>query len=282
MTVQVVTDASASLPQDVVDELGIDVIDLHVMAGQGKDGTERSTSGLSALELAAAYGRAMERSRRDGQDDGVVAIHLSKVLSSTYSQAVNASGVFDEDKIRVIDSESAGMVMGAAAMAAARLALDGADVQECFEAAQDTLRRAKTWAYIQSIDALRKSGRMSATTAMLSTALLATKPIMSITDGKLELVGKTRTQTKAFSKLVELVAERADGEPAFVAIQHCNAPEPAELLRELLEQALPEGTSFITCPLNEVIAVHAGPGAIAVSVVFSSEAPEPTPANQRR
>lgn len=274
MSVHVVTDTSAGLPDDVIKELGITVIDLHVMEGQGKDGTEQSTSGLSSLELAAAYGRAMERSHTDGHDDGVLAIHLSKVLSSTYSAAVNASGVFPEDKIRVIDSESAGMVIGAAAMSAARLALDGADLEECYQAAIDTLKRSNTWLYIQSMDMLRKSGRMS-TSAMLSTALLATKPIMSITGGKLELVGKTRTQTKAFTKLVELVAERADGEPAFVAIQHSDAEEPAELLQDLLEQALPEGTSFLTGTLNDVLAVHTGPGAIGVSVVFSSEEPDP-------
>ena len=90
MTVRVITDSSAGLPPELAEQLSITVIDLHLMESHGKDGLERSTSGLSALELAAAYGREMERA----QDDGVVAIHLSKELSSTYSAAVSASGVF--------------------------------------------------------------------------------------------------------------------------------------------------------------------------------------------
>lgn len=265
MSVRIVTDSAAGLSQEVVEQLQIQVLDLHVMDTEG----EQSTSGLTSLELAAAYGRQMERAN----DAGVVAIHLSKELSSTWSAAVTASGVFP-DTVKVIDSGSAGMVMGAAAMAAAKLAQEGASLEECHAAAVDTVKRGKTWVYLNSTEDLRRSGRLSATTAMLSTALLATKPIMSIVGGKLELVGKTRTQTKAFTKLVDLIASRADGDPVFVALQHNDAEEPAERLLELLEMALPEGSSFMLEELTDVLAVHAGPGAIGVSVVFSKETPD--------
>jgi len=276
VSVRVVTDSAAGLPPEVITELDICVLDLHVMDNAGAGGKEQSTSGLSALELAAAYGRQMERSG----DEGVLAIHLSKELSSTWSAAVTASGVFP-DTVKVLDSETAGMVMGAAAMAAARLAQDGASLEECRSAAADTLVRGKTWVYLNSTEDLRRSGRMSAATAMLSTALLATKPIMSIADGKLELVGRTRTQTKAFTKVVDLVASRADGQPAFVAVQHNDAPAEAERLRHLLELALAKGSSFMVVPLTEVLSVHAGPGAIGVSVVFSTPEPEEAPAKPR-
>ncbi|WP_368919552.1 DegV family protein [Corynebacterium striatum] len=265
MSVRIVTDSAAGLSQEVVEQLQIQVLDLHVMDTEG----EQSTSGLTSLELAAAYGRQMERAN----DAGVVAIHLSKELSSTWSAAVTASGVFP-DTVKVIDSGSAGMVMGAAAMAAAKLAQEGASLEECHAAAVDTVKRGKTWVYLNSTEDLRRSGRLSATTAMLSTALLATKPIMSIVGGKLELVGKTRTQTKAFTKLVDLIASRADGDPIFVALQHNDAEEPAERLLELLEMALPEGSSFMLEELTDVLAVHAGSGAIGVSVVFSKETPD--------
>ncbi len=265
MSVRIVTDSAAGLSREIVEQLQIQVLDLHVMDTEG----EQSTSGLTSLELAAAYGRQMERAN----DSGVVAIHLSKELSSTWSAAVTASGVFP-DTVKVIDSGSAGMVMGAAAMAAAKLAQEGASLEECHAAAVDTVKRGKTWVYLNSTEDLRRSGRLSATTAMLSTALLATKPIMSIVGGKLELVGKTRTQTKAFTKLVDLIASRADGDPVFVALQHNDAEEPAERLLELLEMALPEGSSFMLEELTDVLAVHAGPGAIGVSVVFSKETPD--------
>ncbi|QPK78645.1 DegV family protein [Corynebacterium lizhenjunii] len=266
MPVRVVTDSSAGLPADVIAQLDITVLDLHVMDAEGKDGAvEHSTSGLSALELAAALGRQMERSG----DDGVLALHLSREFSSTWSAAVTASGVFP-DTVRVIDSGTAGMVLGAAAMAAAKLAQDGADLQECYDAALDTLSRGRTWVYVHSMEELRKSGRMSTATALLSTALLATKPIMAIEDGKLELVGKTRTQTKAFTKVVELVQERAQSQPCFVAIQHSGPADAAEELRYLFEQVLAEGSTFMVLPLTEVVAVHTGAGALGISVVFST------------
>lgn len=265
MAVRIITDSTAGLPDNIIEELSITVIDLHVLDDDGK---VRSTSGLTSLELAAAYGRELERSCTDGNDDGVVALHLSRELSSTWSAAVTAAGVF-LDTVRVIDSATVGMNLGAAAMAAARMALDGADLDECYDAAVDTLSRAMTWVYLDHTDAMRKSGRISSPSDMLSTALLATKPIMRVAGGKLELVGKTRTQTKAFTKLVEFVAERCDGLPVFVALQHCNAEEDADRLHKLLKGALPPGSSFMVVPLVDVLSVHAGEGAIGVSVVYS-------------
>lgn len=254
MAVRVVTDSAAGLPADMIAELGIEVLNLHVME-------EHHTAGLSALELAAAYGRLEERA----QGDGVLAIHLSKELSSTWSAAETAAAVFP-DTVRVIDSGCAGMVMGAAAMSAARLAQQGADLAECEAAARDTLERGRTWLYVHSTEDLRRSGRLSATTAMLSTALLATRPILAISEGKLELVGKTRTQTKAYVRLVELVAERAGGRPCFVALQHSGA-EPEDL-KALFESALPTGSSFLMVPLTDVLAAHMGEG-IGISVIYS-------------
>ena len=124
--------------------------------------------------------------------------------------------------------------------------------------------------YLHQLDDLRKSGRLPTGTAVLSAALLANKPILRIHDGKLELAGKTRTQSKAFAKLTELVVERAEGQPVFAAIQHADAEEAAEQLAASLESQLPEGSRVMREPLVDVLAVHTGPGAIGLSVVFSS------------
>ncbi|AGF73178.1 DegV family protein [Corynebacterium halotolerans] len=262
MPVRIVTDSSSGLPDAVVEELGITVVDLHVMGGGDE---EASTAGLSSLELTAAYARQLER----GGDDGVLALHLSKELSSTWSSAVQAAAVFP-DTVRVVDTGSVGMAVGAAAMAAATLALEGADLTACHDMAVDILERSATWVYLHRIEEIRKSGRMSAATTLLSAALLATKPIMEIRDGKLELAGKTRTQTKAFARLVELVGERADDEPVFLAIQHNDAREAAGELQELLEDALPDDSSFMCLEMENTLAVHVGPGAVGVSAVFAT------------
>ena len=111
---------------------------------------------------------------------------------------------------------------------------------------------------------------MSTGTAIMSAAVLAIKPIMEIRGGKLELAGKTRTQAKAFSKVAELVVERSAGDPVFVAVQHVDTEEAALQLRDLLEEVLPEGSSFMLAPLSPVLTVHTGAGAIGVSAVFST------------
>ncbi|MGV0434407.1 DegV family protein [Corynebacterium ureicelerivorans] len=264
MTVRVVVDSSAGLPAEVVRELDITVADMHVVGA----GEEKGTSGLSSLELAACYARQLER----GGDDGVVALHLSKALSSTWSAAVAASAVFP-GTVRVVETDAAGMSVGAAAMAAATVAREGGDLAACEAMAKSTLARAETWIYLHQLDDLRKSGRLPTGTAVLSAALLANKPILRMHDGKLELAGKTRTQSKAFAKLTELVVERAAGEPVFAAIQHADAAEAAGQLGAMLEEGLPPGSRVMLEPLVDVLAVHTGPGAIGLSVVFSSQEP---------
>lgn len=264
MTVRVVVDSSAGLPAEVVRELDITVADMHVVGA----GEEKGTSGLSSLELAACYARQLER----GGDDGVVALHLSKALSSTWSAAVAASAVFP-GTVRVVETDAAGMSVGAAAMAAATVAREGGDLAACEAMAKSTLARAETWIYLHQLDDLRKSGRLPTGTAVLSAALLANKPILRMHDGKLELAGKTRTQSKAFAKLTELVVERAAREPVFAAIQHADAAEAAGQLGAMLEEGLPPGSRVMLEPLVDVLAVHTGPGAIGLSVVFSAQEP---------
>src|SRR5699024_12824817 len=124
MPVRIVTDSSAGLPDEMIAELDITVCQLHVMEHEDSEAT---SSALSALEIAAEYGPQMER----GGDDGIIGLHLAKELSSTWSAAVTASGVFPDTKVRGIESGSAGLVLGAAAMAAATLARDGAEGADC-------------------------------------------------------------------------------------------------------------------------------------------------------
>ncbi|MDO5076109.1 DegV family protein [Corynebacterium sp.] len=264
MAVRIVTDSSSCLPEHVAAELDITVVDLHVI----HSGADRSTAGLNALELVACYARQLER----GGDAGVVALHISKELSATWSNAVTAAGVFDGG-VRVVDTNSVGMSLGKAAIAAAECARDGGDIEACAEAAVGVLDRSETWLYVHRIDELRKSGRLSAATALMSTAL-ATKPIMHLNDGRLEVVGKTRTQAKAFTKIVEIVNTTLGDAPATITLQQHEAREAARRLRSMLVTALgyedPEAIEIVA--MEQVLAVHSGPGAVAVTVVRDAEA----------
>ncbi|HJD68568.1 MAG TPA: DegV family protein, partial [Corynebacterium kroppenstedtii] len=139
MTVRVITDSSSCLPVERAREWGITVLPLHVVSSDDAS----STSGLTALELAAAYGREMERSG----DDGVVAVHLGQKLSSTWSAAVAASAVFG-GKVRVIETDSIGMPVGEAAMAAACAAHNGGDLEECARRASMITGHSQLFLYL--------------------------------------------------------------------------------------------------------------------------------------
>ena len=155
-------------------------------------------------------------------------------------------------------------------MAAATMAQNGATLEDCYKAAVSTLERSRMWLYVHRIDELRKSGRLSATTSLMSTAL-AMRPIMHLKDGRLDVAAKTRTPSKALAKIVELVGAYADTNPLFIAIQQHEARETAKHLQLQLEEALPDGTTFMAVDMDPVLAVHSGPGAIAVSAVQADE-----------
>lgn len=197
MSVLVVTDTSACLPPALAAEYGITVLDFHAEG----DGDDETTAGLGALELTACYARLLER----GGDDGVVAIHVSKELSGTWSSASQASAVLDE-KVAVIDTRSAGMVIGQAAIAAARCADDGGSLDECRDAAQHVIDHGQLWLFVNRLDTLARGGRLTAGQRLLSTAL-AIKPILYLSGGRLELAAKTRTRSKAIERMVTLAVD---------------------------------------------------------------------------
>lgn len=193
----------ADNPGDVADD-----------SGTGDSGKQEedapTTAGLGPLELTAAYARLLER----GGDEGVVALHLSRELSSTWTSATQAAGVF-HGLVEVLDTRSAGMVLGQAAIAAAQASAAGGTLAECTAAAQHVLDGAEVWLYVHRLDAMARGGRLSTAQRLLSTAL-AIKPILHLAGGKIELVAKTRTQSKAMARLVTLAesAYRTAATPA--------------------------------------------------------------------
>lgn len=256
MTVHVVTDSSSCLPKELADQAGVTIMDLHT----GGEGAERTTAGLGALELTACYARLLER----GGDAGVVAIHISKELSATWSNAVSAAGIFD-GTVRVMDTNSAGMVNGFAALKAAEVAQAGGSLEECSRAAQEVIEESNLWLYVHRLDAIRKGGRLSTGQTLLTTAL-AIKPILRLEDGRIALAAKTRTQGKAMDKLVDMVADAvinestraaAEGESPRrmrVAVHESEAVVTAEKLIVAMQDRMEE--------LGAHAAEHSGPFAI--------------------
>ena len=276
MPVVVVTDSSARLPAEAIADWGIRVVPLHVLLdGQDlRDGVDPtpadlyhrqqvSTAGASPAELAAAYRSALA----DSGGDGVVAVHLAGALSSTLGAAEHAAREFG-GAVRVVDSKSAGMGTGFVALAAARAARGGADLDQTLDAAVTTVPRVHAFIVVQRLENLRRSGRIGAAASWLGTAL-ALKPLLRIDDGKLVLAQRVRTTSKAVAAMVEEVLGLVGEGRAALAVHHVDNPTGAADLAATLTSALPACGPAVITELGPVLGVHLGPGAVGVVVALA-------------
>ncbi|MCW2778876.1 MAG: hypothetical protein JWN17_2601 [Frankiales bacterium] len=275
--VAVVTDSTAYLPEGVAAREGIGVVPLHVVLGRrtGVEGrqvspadvaaalserrVEVSTSRPTPAELVQAY--------RDSGSDRVVSVHLSAALSGTHDAAVLAAREVAQEgvEVRVVDSGSIAMGLGFAVLAAAARAAAGGDLDEVEQAARDTAARTSCLFYVDTLEHLRRGGRIGAASALLGTAL-AVKPLLHVVDGRIAPREKVRTSARALSRLVELAVEAAGDGPVDVAVHHLAAAERAATLAEQLRERLPELGVLHVSEVGAVVGAHVGPGALAVVV----------------
>lgn len=277
MSVVVVTDSSARLPADMLAQWDIRVVPLHVLVdGEDyRDGVDAvpadlyqrqqvSTAGAGPAELAAVYRNALA----DSQGDGVVAVHLSTVLSSTLGAAQHAAAEFG-GLVRVVDSKSAAMGTGFVALAAARAAASSADLESVVAQAESAAERVHAFIVVQRLDNLRRSGRIGAAASWLGTAL-AVKPLLRIDDGALVLGQRVRTASKATAAMVEQVLEVVGGRRAALAVQHVDNPGGAAEVAATLAAALPGCGAPVITDLGPVLGVHLGTGAVGVVVALET------------
>ena len=270
MSVVVVTDASSCLPADLLDKWGIRVVPLHILLDGHdlRDGVDEipdavykhhaTTAAATPAELAAAYRAAL------ADADAVVAVHISSALSGTYGVAERAAAELGP-AVRVIDSKSAAMGTGFVALAAARAAAAGGDLDAVADAANSAVSRSHAFIVVHGLDNLRRSGRIGGAKAWLGTAL-ALKPLLRIEDGKLVLAQRVRTVSKATAAMIDSVCEVVGNDSAALAVHHVANPDGANEVAAALARRLPACEPAIITPLGPVLGVHVGSGAVAVCV----------------
>ena len=245
MAVVVVTDSSARIPAEQVDKFAVHVVPLHILVdGRDlRDGVDPvpadlyqrsgvTTAGATPAELAAAYRRALQ----DSGGDGVVAVHISGALSSTFGAAEYAAAEFGES-VRVVDSRSTAMGTGFVALAAARAAQSGAGLDAVAAEAESMVDRVHSFVVVHRLDNLRRSGRIGTAASWLGTAL-ALKPLLRIDEqGQLVLLARVRTASKAVAAMVEQVLAVVGEQRAALAVHHIANPDAAA---ELAASALLE------------------------------------------
>ena len=279
MAVVVVTDSSARLPAEEVEKWGIRVVPLHILVdGRDlRDGLDPvppdlyqrghvTTSGATPAELTAAYRQALQ----DSGGDGVLAVHISGALSSTLGAAEYAADEFG-GAVRVVDSKSAAMGTGFVALAAARAARCGADLDVVAAEAESTVGHVHGFVVVHRLENLRRSGRIGTAASWLGTAL-ALKPLLRIDEqGQLVLLQRVRTASKAVAAMVEQVLAVVGERRAALAVHHIANPDAAAEVSATLAAALPGCGEIVVTDLGPVIGVHVGPGALGVVVAVDPQ-----------
>jgi DegV family protein with EDD domain len=273
MSVVVVTDSSSRLPADMRQQWGIREVPLHILVDGAdlRDGVDQipddiyqdgraTTAAATPAELCAAYQQALA----DSGGDGVVAVHISAALSGTVGAAEKIAADIGPG-VQVIDSRSAAMGTGFVALAAARTAASGGDLDTVAAGAASAVSRTHAYMVVQRLDNLRRSGRIGGAAAWLGTAL-ALKPLLVIDDGKLVLAQRVRTASKAVAAMIDRVCEVVGDSPAAVAVHHVANPDGAAQVAAALADRLPVCEPAIVTDLGPVLAVHVGAGAVAVCV----------------
>lgn len=276
-TVAVVTDSTSYLPtQWAIDREILKVPVQVIIAGQAfREGIDISTAEVahalrnwqpvstsrpSPVDFAEAYAKAAASGV-----EHIVSVHLSAELSGTYETALLAA----KDSpvpVTVVDSRTLAMGLGFACLTAAELAEAGASVDDVVAAATTRARRSNTFFYVDSLEYLKRGGRIGKASAAIGAALRV-KPILSVVDGHVDLLEKARTPSKALARLVEISVEaaKATGGDVDVAVQHIDAPERADEVAEQLSVHL-GGKEIVRIEIGAVVGAHVGPGCVAVSI----------------
>ncbi|MFE4212402.1 MULTISPECIES: DegV family protein [unclassified Streptomyces] len=274
--VAIVTDSTAYLPPQTMERHGITAVPLTVVLGDQalEEGTEISARSLAlALQkrrsvttsrpgpevFAAAYRAVAETGAT-----GIVSLHLSAEFSGTYDAAVIAAKEAPVP-VRVIDTGMVAMALGFSALAAAEAAEAGGGLDEAVAAAEKRAAGTSAFFYVDTLDYLRRGGRIGAAQALLGSAL-AVKPILQLDGGRIEMLEKVRTASRAIARLEEIVAERAGTGAVDIAVHHLAAPDGAERLAERLRSRVPGLVDLHVSEVGAVIGAHTGPGLLAAVI----------------
>jgi DegV family protein with EDD domain len=275
MTIRIVTDSTCDLPQAVIDELGITTVPLFINIGDKGylDGVEitrqefytnlpdyrdHPTTGTPGVD---AFKNAYEGLAAEGATQ-ILSIHISESLSAILNVAEAAANEFDSIPVAVRDSTQLSMGTGFQVERAARMAKDGKTLEEILPVLDRMAARSYVTAALDTLEFLRRSGRMNAFLTGLG-SLLQLKAILTMQMGQ-PGSERVRTAARAEERLVEMLEERQPVEQ--FALLHTNAPTQAEAFHARIAHLIPSGEVY-SMDITPVIGAHIGPGAVGYAIV---------------
>jgi DegV family protein with EDD domain len=278
--IAIITDTDSSLPLDLAKQYNIVQVPIIVQFGEDtfrdvfdidnpaifgridKEGKFPTTAAPSPGQFAEAFKAAFEAGARS-----VLCFNVSSEVSATYVSARNAAEMFPGKDIRVIDTRNLCLGQGLMAIAAAEAVAGGASEEEAIAAAESIGQRAHLFASLATLKYLAMSGRVGHLAAGLA-GLLDVKPILTILDGKLQLLERVRTQSKSWARTIEVAVEaNAGSKIERMAILHVNALEAARRFEKQVRAAMPCPAEIMYAEMNPGLSIHSGSGLVGVVFV---------------
>ena len=279
-SIAIITDTDASLPADVAARYGIQQVPIIIQFGQESLRTEIDIDDVSLFAridregklpttAAPSPGQFLEafQAAFAAGADAVICICVSSQISATYTAALAAKEMMPEHSIEVVDSRMVSMAQGFMVLAAAEAVRAGADVADAVAAALALGDRTYLHGAFSTLKYLAMSGRVGHLAAGFGN-LLSVKPIVTMRDGKLDLLEKVRTRSKSLARVVELTGEAMAGRPIQqMAVLNVAARDEALAFEAQLRAALPCPETIIQADLTAGLSVHTGAGMLGVAVV---------------
>ncbi len=273
-----VTDSASDLDPAVAKAAGIRIVPLSVTFGSelfraGVDlSTEefwtRMTAPNAPFPKTAATGpgdfkAVYDEAFADGAD-AIVAIHVSHKLSGAMKSAELAVGMLPDREIHIVDSQGASMAQGILAFMGLEMAKLGVSAEEIGRVLNDRASDLRMYVSLETLEYLKKGGRISGTQAMIGT-LLSVRPIIAVEDGVVETADKPRTRAKSRERCIELICARPIER---LAILHTMAPDIAEFSAEVIKRSGVDPSSVIVSTVGASVGPHLGPGCVGAAVLY--------------
>lgn len=275
INVAVITDSTANIPDDYVNELNIHVIP-QILNWEGDtylDGIDitpsefyqrlvqakelPTTSQPSAGQFYEFFGNLAET------NEAIIGVFISEHLSGTIDSALTAAEMMSDFPIEIVDSKSASMGLGFIAMAVARSLNEDATYEEAVQLARNLIPVTHAIFVVDTLEYLHKGGRIGGAQRLVG-SLLSMKPLLHLEEGRIEPLARIRTKRKAVEKLLDVVASDVEGKGKLHAsVIHAAAPEDAEQFKEQVIERL-DPVELITSELSPVVGTHTGPGLVGM------------------